>query len=152
MIAAELVDEHTNGPQYISSLVDATLVHLAKNYVTEDKEPVADQYQLSRLQLEEIRSFVADNVEDALSVADLANVAGVRLFEFPRAFRTTMGITPYQYILRERIAWSKELLVTTDLSLAEVSFAAGFSSQSHFNRTFRNQKSVTPLTYRHTFS
>ncbi len=151
MIAHEMDDERPNGPHYIASLIDATLIHLAKNHMTENDEFFEARSLLSSAQLESIRSFVSDNLDESIGVADLAGNAGVRLSEFPRAFRATTGMTPYQYILRERIEWSEELLRTTDLSLAEISCIAGFSSQSHFTRTFRKQKDVTPLTYRDSF-
>jgi AraC family transcriptional regulator len=82
-------------------------------------------------------------------VADLAEAAGVKRFDFPRAFRSTVGITPYQYVLRERIEWAEYLLSSTDLSLAEIAYTAGFSSQSHFTRTFRKHRGTTPQGFRH---
>lgn len=152
LIAQEMDDERSNGPQYISSLADATLVHLSKNYVAESKDYFEGQYFLSSVQLESIKEFVSDRLDEPISVADLADTAGVRSSEFPRAFRATIGTTPYQYVMQERINWCAELLRTSDMSLAEISYATGFSSQSHFTRTFRKQKSVTPMTYRRIFA
>ncbi len=150
LISTELVSPNPNGEEYISSVVDAALIHLAKNYVTECDNIQEDTYFLTSLQLEKIRKYVSDNVDTTLSVAELADVAGVKPFEFPRAFRSTVGITPYQYIIRERVDWAEYLLRSTDLSLAEISYTAGFSSQSHFTRTFRKQKGATPQGYRQT--
>ena len=152
MIVEEMEAEHPNGPQFIASLVDATLIHLIKNHITEDNDYFEGQYLLSASHLESIRAFVSDRLHKSISVADLADAAGVKLPEFPRAFRATTGTTPYQYVLRERIKWSEELLKTTELSLVEIAYMTGFSSQSHFARTFRKQKSVTPLKYRRTFA
>jgi len=151
MIAHEMDDRRSNGPHYAASLVDATMIHLAKNYVTENEAFLESQHLLSTAQLEKIRSFVSDNLDESIGVPDLAEAAGVKLSEFPRVFRATTGTTPYQYVLRERIDWSAELLRTTDLSLAEISYIAGFSSQSHFTRIFRKQNDVTPLAYRESF-
>ncbi|MET2830974.1 AraC family transcriptional regulator [Mesorhizobium shangrilense] len=148
LIAADMMGPETNGNVYIRSLVDATLVHLAKNYITENESIASGQEHLSLAQLEKVRKYVVDHVDMPLSVAGLAEAAGVKPFEFPRAFRTATGITPYQYVLKERIEWAEHLLRTSDLSLAEISFTVGFSSQSHFTRTFRKQKSVTPQSYR----
>ena len=151
MIAQEMNDERSNGPLYIASLVDAALIHLARNYVTENIDFFEAQNLLSSAQLEDIRTFILDNLDEPIEVADLADAAGVKLSEFSRLFRVATGSTPYQYVLRERIEWSEELLRTTELSLAEISYASGFSSQSHFTRTFRKQNSLTPLSYRNNF-
>lgn len=150
LISTELVSSNPNGEKYIDSIVDATLIHLAKNFVAECESINEDTCFLSSLQLEKIKKYVSDNVDTTLSVSDLAEVAGVKPFEFPRAFRSTVGITPYQYIIRERIEWAEYLLCSTDLSLAEISYTAGFSSQSHFTRTFRKQKGATPQGFRQT--
>lgn len=151
MIAHEMGDLNSNGPQYAASLVDATMIHLAKNYLTENEAFFEAQNLLSSVQLEKIRSFVSDNLDESIGVADLAEAAGVKLSEFTRVFKATTGTTPYQYVLNERIDWSAELLRTTDLSLAEISYIAGFSSQSHFTRIFRKQNDVTPQSYRDSF-
>jgi AraC family transcriptional regulator len=152
LISAELVSESSNGEDYVGALVDATLIHLAKNYIAERDTISGDNCFLSSQQLAKIKKFVTDNVDTPISVADMAEVAGAKLFEFPKAFRSTVGITPYQYVIRERVNWAEHLLGTTDLSLAELSYIAGFSSQSHFTRTFRQQIGVTPQIYRQSLS
>lgn len=148
LISAEMLEEEPNGDSYVGHLVDATLTHLAKNYVTECEDVANERCLLSSQQLAKIRQHVVDYVDTPISVADLADVAGVKQFEFPRVFRSSVGITPYQYILQERVDWAEHLLQSTDMSLAEISYTAGFSSQSHFTRTFRKQKGVTPQSSR----
>jgi len=151
LIAADMLGESHNEKMYINSLVDATLIHLARNYVTESEDISRGHPHLTVLQMEKLRQHVFDYVDTPLSVADLAQVVCLTPHEFPRAFRTAMGITPYQYVLKERIKWAQYMLRTTDLSLAEIAFSAGFSSQSHFTRTFGKQKSMTPQNYRMAF-
>ena len=148
MIAKEMDDKHSNGPQYVAALVEATLIHLSKNFVTEGNDHFEGRHLLSSDQLERIREFVADRLDGPICVAALADIAGVKISEFPRMFRETTGTTPYRYVMQERVHWSEELLKTTDLSLCEISYSTGFSSQSHFTRTFRKHKSITPMSYR----
>lgn len=148
LIAADMVDDRPNGAVYVRSLIDAILIHLAKNYIVENQDVAHGHEHLSSVQLEKVRKYISDHVDMPLSVAELAEAAGVKPFEFPRAFRSATGTTPYQFVLKERTGWAEQLLRTTDLSLAEISYTVGFSSQSHFTRTFRKQKSVTPQTYR----
>jgi AraC family transcriptional regulator len=151
LMSKGMLGEAASDAIYIKALVDATLVHLARNHMVGKPYDPDQRSRFSSSQLDKVRSHVADYVDTPLSVADLAKAAGLPPHEFPRAFRTATGITPYQYVLRERIAWTEHLLRTTDLSLAEVSFVAGFSSQSHFTRTFGKQNSITPQNYRETF-
>lgn len=148
MIAQEMGDKDSNGPQYLAALIEATLIHLSKNFVTEGNGHFEGPHLLSSDQLERIREFVSDRLDTSICVAALADIAGVRVSQFPSMFRETVGMTPYQYVMQERIQRSEVLLKTTDLSLCDISYITGFSSQSHFTRTFRKHKAITPMSYR----
>jgi transcriptional regulator GlxA family with amidase domain len=63
-------------------------------------------------------------------------------------FRQAMGMSPYQYALNLRMKKAKELLLTTQLPLSEVSIQIGFESMSHFISTFRQREGMTPAVYR----
>jgi len=69
-------------------------------------------------------------------------------FHFIRAFKHSVGLSPYQYVLSERISVAKELLLKRDLSIAHVALAVGFSDASQLNRAFRKLTGVTPTVYR----
>ena len=65
------------------------------------------------------------------------------------ALRAERGDGVWRFKLdHERIEWAEYLLSSTDLSLAEIAYAAGFSSQSHFTRTFRKHRGTTPQGFR----
>ncbi|MGK9286391.1 helix-turn-helix transcriptional regulator [Sinorhizobium meliloti] len=59
-------------------------------------------------------------------------------------------MTPYQWLLRERINRARTLLLETDASLSEVAISCGFSDQSHFTRVFTNVVGTTPGLWRRT--
>ncbi|MEF3129654.1 AraC family transcriptional regulator [Rhizobium leguminosarum] len=65
-----------------------------------------------------------------------------------RAFRETTGMTPYQWVLRERIDRARNLLRTSKTPLAEVAIACGFADQSHFTRVFAGIVGTTPGNWR----
>jgi AraC family transcriptional regulator len=92
--------------------------------------------------------FMADRLGERLSLSDLARVAGLSPNHFARVFKRTFGMAPHRYLLEQRIACACELLGDPRHSLAEVSYAVGFSSQSHFNMVFRRYLRTTPALYR----
>jgi AraC family transcriptional regulator len=57
-------------------------------------------------------------------------------------------MTLHSYVLARRMARSRELLVNSDLPLAAVSEAAGFSSQNHFAALFTTRIGISPGAYR----
>jgi transcriptional regulator GlxA family with amidase domain len=76
-------------------------------------------------------------------------------FHFIRAFKHSVGLSPYQYVLSERISVAKEMLSESDLSIADVALAVGFSGATQLNRKRRTnpafrisltRENVCPLT------
>jgi AraC-like DNA-binding protein len=98
--------------------------------------------------MQAIADHVARNLDKEISLAALAEIADMSESAFSRRFKATLGLTPYQYVLAERLSEAKRLLRATDWPLTDISDAIGFSSQSHFTTTFKSHIGVTPLAYR----
>jgi AraC family transcriptional regulator len=98
--------------------------------------------------LARVRVHIEDHLSDDLSLPTLAQVSGLGMAGFTHAFTAAHGETPHQFIIGRRIERAKRLLISTDVSIAEIAFQAGFSSQSHLSDTFRRLSGVTPGAYR----
>jgi AraC family transcriptional regulator len=70
------------------------------------------------------------------------------LHHFARAFKTSLGVPPHQFVLQRRLSLARELLTSTDRPIADIAIAAGFSDQSHLARTFRKSFAVSPTAFR----
>lgn len=103
---------------------------------------------LSALQLRRVKEFVDAKISNDIAISDLAAVAGLSQFHFIRAFKDSVGRSPYQYVLSERARHARELLSKRDLSIADVALAVGFSDASQLNRVFRKFFGVTPTAFR----
>ena len=79
---------------------------------------------------------------------ELAATAGLSVNHFIRAFRKTIGTTPHRLVMKRRTERAIELLAQPDLTVADVSDAAGYSSPAHFVASFRRRLGVTPGSYR----
>jgi transcriptional regulator GlxA family with amidase domain len=106
------------------------------------------QLSITALQLRRIKEFVDVRISKGIEVSDLASLVGLSQFHFIRAFKNSVGLSPYQYVLSERISVAKEMLSKRDLSIADVALAVGFSDASQLNRVFRKLIGVTPTVYR----
>ncbi|MEM8771481.1 MAG: response regulator transcription factor [Pseudomonadota bacterium] len=98
--------------------------------------------------MEAISDYVGKNIDKEVNLAELAAIANLSDSTFSRRFKVVTGITPYQYVMNERIAEAKRLLRGTSWRLVDISSATGFSSQSHFTTAFKNHVGLTPLAYR----
>lgn len=104
--------------------------------------------RLTEAQLGEVRDFVDAQLADDISVADLAALTGLSLFHFTRKFKTTVGVAPYRYVLEARVERAKALIGSSALPLATIAEVTGFSSPSHFSRTFADVVGVSPGAFR----
>jgi transcriptional regulator GlxA family with amidase domain len=94
------------------------------------------------------RDLVDSRYAEPLDLEALAGAARVSPRHFSRSFRTTFGETPHQYLLTRRIERARYLLRTTDMQVAEVCMAVGFSSVGSFTTTFRRHVGASPTEYR----
>jgi AraC family transcriptional regulator len=104
--------------------------------------------RLSGGHLRKVRNFVEANVAAEIKLGDLADLCGIGVAHFIRLFKSTMGVSPYQYVLGLRIGRAKALLGDRALTLVEVAQSSGFADQQHLIRTFRRVTGVTPGVYR----
>jgi transcriptional regulator GlxA family with amidase domain len=98
--------------------------------------------------LRRVRDYVEAHLEDSIDIQCLADAAGLSMYHFARGFKQSEGITPHEYLVHCRVRRARELLTHTELPLAEIAHACGFSDQSHCARRFREHFGITPSRYR----
>lgn len=91
---------------------------------------------------------IARRFAEPIQVADVAREASVNKQYAMVLFRETVGMTIGEYLTERRIAESRRLLLTTDLAVNQVGFAAGFGSESQFYVAFRRATGESPAAYR----
>lgn len=98
--------------------------------------------------LVQITDYVDANLERALSLDELARVAGLSMFHFSRCFKLATNTTPHMFVTCRRIEASRIMLANKTDCLAEIAYACGFSSQAYFTTKFKEHTGVTPGAYR----
>jgi len=81
------------------------------------------------------------------TLRELAATARVSTSHFIRSFRQMRGTTPHQLVMTRRCQRAMDLLRQPNLTVADVSDAAGYSSPAYFIASFRQQLGVTPGAY-----
>lgn len=79
-----------------------------------------------------------------LCVEKLCAGAYVSVSTIQRAFERFFGISPGQYLIRERLRHALELLSESELSVKEISFACGFTDEKYFSRAFKKKYGYPP--------
>ena len=103
---------------------------------------------LAPMNLNRVIQRIDDDLTADLSLLQLAELAGLSVPHFCRAFRQTLGCPPYAFIIRRRIERAKDFLRHSSMPVTDIALSCGFSSSSHFSNAFRREVGTTPVAYR----
>lgn len=109
-------------------------------------EPAAGH--LSLPQQRALADFVDARLGSAISLSELAKVAGLSRYHFARSFSRTYGRAPHQYLLLRRISLAASLLTSSMLPVGEIALRVGFSSPARLSIAFRRIVGCSPRVFR----
>lgn len=98
--------------------------------------------------LQELLRYLQTNYNRKITLQDIADHVNLSESECSRFFKKATGETIFEYLLKYRIEKSVELLRTTDMTITEIAYETGFTSQSYYDQRFRKIKGISPLKYR----
>jgi len=93
-------------------------------------------------------SLIHEKFSADLSISKIAASASIGESECLRCFRSTIGVTPIQYLKQYRIQQAASLLTHTNQKVSDIAAACGFQDMSYFTRAFREQMGCVPTEYR----
>jgi AraC family transcriptional regulator len=150
MLLAELKQENFGGKLYIDSLTNILAVHLIRQYAVVKPQFPVYEGGLPERQLVQVLDYINEHLNQEIKLTDLAQLLDMSQFHFSRLFKQSLGITPHQYLLQQRVERAKQLLKHTNQSIADIAFLCGFNSHSHLSKQFRQLAGITPTAYRAT--
>jgi AraC family transcriptional regulator len=91
---------------------------------------------------------IEDNLQAEVAVAGMAAVAAYSLFHFCRTFSRLTHHTPYDYLMRRRLAEAARELLSTERRIIDVAFDYGWRNPETFTRAFRRVLGTLPSRFR----
>lgn len=146
-----LADPGTSDGKYVMPLLSAAMAHLATTYGCVHPEPQRERGRLAGWQIRRVRELIATHLDVGIGVADLADACRLSASHFSLLFKRTVGATPHQWLLEQRVERAKHLLRTSSRSLSDIAYATGFADQSHFARVFSQRVRTSPQVWRRQF-
>lgn len=150
-----LIEEYDTNAPYAESSIWArildmlTLIGRTNIYRTSHtREFPNDRRQDYVARFMSVCDYISDHISAAITVDDLAQIAGFSKFHFSRLFKDFTGLSVHEYLITQRIAVAEQLLYRTDLRITDVAMSAGFGSISTFTRVFKEKKGMTPSDFR----
>lgn len=148
MLLTELKQENLGGKLYIESLVNLLAVHLLRQYTASKSRFMVYERGLSERQILQVVEYINEHLDQDIKLTDLASLLTISESHFSHRFKQSIGITPYQYLLQQRIERAKQLLKQGDRSIMDIALLCGFNSHSHLSKQFRQLTGMTPKNYR----
>lgn len=104
-----------------------------------------------RGRLGRLMQYVQANLDSPHTVSDLAGWASMSPRTLQRQFRDSVGLSPLEWVTRQRIALAKDLLEASNAPISEIVTQTGFNSVESFRRQFRRIAGTSPSAYRTQF-
>lgn len=147
-LKSELESDGLASHLYAEFLCNALSMHLLKRYSSQQHTIREYSDGLPRYNLIQVLDYINTHLDQNIKVAKLAEIVEMSRYYFDSLFKQSIGISPYQYVLVQRVERAKQLLKQQELLIPDVALACGFANQSHFTKCFRQLIGVTPKAYR----
>lgn len=145
----QLEEEYTNQMPFCSSKSMACVVSLLIDLYRTHPEcfPTRDSSNISTAVIN-AQKYVNDNFSHKITLQKIADLNYVSKHALSLAFKDIVGVPFKDYLILFRITESKKLLISTDLSIADIAEKVGYINVNNFIRIFKEKESKTPLQYR----
>ncbi len=137
----------------VSQRVDKTLaVSISEQFVCDRMRGAYDKQRIplklligaNQPKLTEAVELMESNLEELISLDDLALLVGISRRQLERLFKKYLGCVPRRYYLDLRLKKARQLLLQTPNSISEIAIACGFVSASHFSKSYREMFGLSP--------
>lgn len=94
------------------------------------------------------QQIISKNLGGKILISDIAQQLHMSREHLSRVFKEHLGVSPQEYILRQKMVLACKLLKDTQLSNKEISVRLGYDLPTHFARAFKNLLHITPTQFR----
>jgi AraC family transcriptional regulator len=133
-----------SGRLYLDGLSLASASRLVARHSSVARQKETLNNGLAGRRLKQVLAFIEERLEEDISLAEIAEVAGISASHLNALFRLSMGLPVHRYLIQRRVERAKALLAQDHLSMAEIAASTGFAHQSHMARHMRRELGLAP--------
>ena len=148
MLLSALRDGGTSSDVMFESLSRVFLVKLINKYGDARGEELSYTRNFTASHYKRVLDYMADNYGTAIQIEEMAKKIGFSPAHFSRLFKSVIGDSPYQFLMRYRVERAAEMLSKTNDPLIDIALACGFADQPHLTRIFKKFRGTTPKSWR----
>ncbi len=146
-LASLLEGPHCGNRDYVEALARVLAHELVRMQQGQSRTKQILRGGLASWQQRVVTTYIEEHLADPISLATLAELAGLSAYHFCRAFKQSFGLPPHRYHTAKRIEHAKTLLAKHAFSVTDIGMRVGFAETSSFTAAFRKATGVTPSTY-----
>ena len=95
-----------------------------------------------------LKNYIDAHPKENISIKTLSKLIFKSESQTNRIFKKNFSITPYEYILNNKISRAKLILQNSNISIKEISFMLGFSDEHYFSNIFKKKTGISPSAYK----
>jgi AraC-like DNA-binding protein len=100
------------------------------------------------LYIRQARTTLAENFDKHITIPQLARQTGINEAKLKEGFRELFGQSIHAYLQQLRLEKAQELLLTTSMSVTDITYEIGYSHVTHFTSLFKKELGITPTEWR----
>jgi AraC family transcriptional regulator len=146
--------DRNTGSQLLEHTEDLLIGHLVRWHSRADPRDTRAPGVQTRVNplrpalMRRVEDHIGANLAGDISLGSLAGVACMSVDHFLRSFRAACGLTPYQYVLEQRLRKASAMVKTSNAPIAVIAAQCGFGNPSHFSVKFHARFGVSASRYR----
>ena len=147
-IYSELKENKQQGTNYLDVASQFLITHILHQQYKK-KLPLKEyKTALDKYVLQNILTHIDDHLSRKITVNELAKLANMSVFHFVRIFKKSMGSSPHQYVIKQRMRRADKLLKHTSLSITQISLDVGYEEVCNFSAAYKKYKGISPKAFR----
>ena len=91
--------------------------------------------------------YIERNLNEDISLKKLSSISSMSTTSLYRFFKRELGMSPIEFILKEKVKCAKKLLKNPGIQINEVCYLSGFENANYFSRLFKKYEGITPKQY-----
>ncbi len=132
------------GSQQVAS---SCIIELLANIASWEKQKQFTDKPIAKI-IEHTKLLMRENIYAEIDLEQIAIDSNITYSYLRRMFKSYTGISPHQYFLDMKLLRAKELLITSNLTIKEISYHMGFGSEHYFSRIFKKKTGLLPSSVR----
>jgi AraC family transcriptional regulator len=146
---AEMLSAGTAGEsKRVSAIAHLLAIHIAERYTNIASQKPDHRGGLPIARLRKVEDYVHAHLAESISIEMMAELAELSPFHFCRVFKQATGMSPLQFVTRERMLQAQRLIRETPRNLIEIGLEVGYTSPSYFAQVFRRTVGKSPSDFR----